>query len=66
MLLDFEKPISELESKLTDMKELAKTSDVDVSEAVEQLEKKILKLKKDTFSNLTRWQRVIHWIISMK
>ena len=47
MLLDFEKPISELESKLTDMKELAKTSDVDVSEAVEQLEKKILKLKKD-------------------
>lgn len=58
MLLDFEKPISELESKLTDMKELAKTSDVDVSDAVTQLEKKILKLKKETFSNLTRWQRV--------
>ena len=58
MLLDFEKPISELESKLTDMKELAKTSDVDVSDAVNQLEKKILKLKKETFSNLTRWQRV--------
>ncbi|WP_462249391.1 acetyl-CoA carboxylase carboxyltransferase subunit alpha [Ekhidna sp.] len=58
MLLDFEKPIAELESKLTDMKELAKTSDVDVSATVEQLEKKILKLKKDTFSNLTRWQRV--------
>lgn len=58
MLLDFEKPISELESKLTDMKELAKTSDVDVSDAVAQLEKKILKLKKETFSNLTRWQRV--------
>lgn len=58
MLLDFEKPISELESKLTDMKELAKTSDVDVSDAVSQLEKKILKLKKETFSNLTRWQRV--------
>ncbi|MEQ9468143.1 MAG: acetyl-CoA carboxylase carboxyltransferase subunit alpha [Ekhidna sp.] len=58
MLLDFEKPISELESKLTDMKELAKTSDVNVSDAVAQLEKKILKLKKETFSNLTRWQRV--------
>jgi acetyl-CoA carboxylase carboxyl transferase subunit alpha len=58
MLLDFEKPISELESKLTDMKDLAKTSDVDVSDAVNQLEKKILKLKKETFSNLTRWQRV--------
>ncbi|NQZ77952.1 MAG: acetyl-CoA carboxylase carboxyltransferase subunit alpha [Ekhidna sp.] len=58
MLLDFEKPISELESKLADMKELAETSDVDVSDAVDQLEKKIVKLKKDTFSNLTRWQRV--------
>ena len=58
MLIDFEQPISELESKLTDMKELAKTSDVDVSDAVNQLEKKILKLKKETFSNLTRWQRV--------
>ncbi len=58
MLLDFEKPIAELESKLTDMKELAKTSDVDVTDAVQQLEKKIVKLKKDTFSNLTRWQRV--------
>lgn len=58
MHLDFEKPISELESKLTDMKELANSSDVDVSDAVNQLEKKILKLKKETFSNLTRWQRV--------
>lgn len=58
MLLDFEKPIAELESKLTDMKELAKTSDVDVSDAIGQLEKKIVKLKKDTFSNLTRWQKV--------
>lgn len=58
MLLDFEKPISELESKLEDMKELAKSSDVDVSEAVTQLEKNIVKLKKETFTNLTRWQRV--------
>lgn len=58
MLLDFEKPIAELESKLADMKELAKSSEVDVSGAVTQLEKKILKLKKDTYTNLTRWQRV--------
>ncbi len=58
MLLDFEKPISELESKLADMKELAKSSDVDVSDAISELEKRILKLKKDTFGNLTRWQKV--------
>ncbi len=58
MLLDFEKPIYELEHKLSDMKQLASNSGVDVSNAVKSLEEKIDKLKKDTFSNLTRWQRV--------
>ena len=58
MQLEFEKPIAKLESKLADMKELARQSDVDVSEAVAQLEAKIKKLKKETFENLTRWQRV--------
>ncbi len=58
MLLDFEKPIAELEAKLADMKDLAAISDVDVSEAVRSLEDKIKELKQETFSNLTRWQRV--------
>lgn len=58
MLLEFEKPIAELEEKLNQMKALAKDSDVDVTKAAEKLEKKIIELKKDTFSNLTRWQRV--------
>ena len=58
MLLDFEKPIAELESKLADMKTLASDNNVDVSDAVHSLEERILKLKKDTYANLTRWQRV--------
>ena len=58
MLLDFEKPIAELESKLRDMKQLASVSDVDVQTAVKALEKKITELKKETFENLTGWQRV--------
>lgn len=58
MLLDFEKPIVELEAKLADMKKLADENDVDVSEAVRSLEEKITKLKLDTYQNLTRWQRV--------
>ncbi len=58
MLLDFEKPIAELESKLRDMKQLASVSDVDVQTAVKALEKKINELKKETFENLTGWQRV--------
>ena len=58
MHLEFEKPIVELESKLSDMKELAQQSEVDVSDAITKLENKILRLKKDTFENLTRWQKV--------
>jgi len=58
MILDFEKPIAELEQKLADMKKLAAENDVDVSEAVAILENKIQQLKTDTYQNLTRWQKV--------
>lgn len=57
-LLDFEKPIAELEGKLADMKHLADGSDDSVKKAVEALEKKITDLKKETFENLTGWQQV--------
>jgi acetyl-CoA carboxylase carboxyl transferase subunit alpha len=40
------------------MKALAGQSGVDVDVAVKTLEQKLLQLKKETFSNLTRWQRV--------
>jgi acetyl-CoA carboxylase carboxyl transferase subunit alpha len=58
MLLEFEKPIAELEAKLNDMKQLAGDNDKSVSNAIKALEKKILDLKKETFENLTGWQRV--------
>ena len=58
MLLDFEKPIAELEAKLDDMKHLAGDSDDKVREAIKALEKKIKDLKTETFENLTGWQRV--------
>jgi acetyl-CoA carboxylase carboxyl transferase subunit alpha len=40
------------------MQQLALDSQVDVSEAVTALEAKIKALKKETYQNLTRWQRV--------
>lgn len=59
MMLDFEKPIAELEAKLEDMKQLSDGSnDKKVVEAVKALEKKIRQLKIETFENLTGWQRV--------
>jgi acetyl-CoA carboxylase carboxyl transferase subunit alpha len=58
-LLDFEKPIAELETKLADMKQLTEEgSDESVTKAIHALEKKIVELKKETFENLTGWQRV--------
>jgi len=58
MLLDFEKPIVELDEKIADMKSLAQQSGVDVTDAIKSLEEKLQKLKVETYSNLTRWQRV--------
>lgn len=57
-LLEFEKPIADLEAKLEDMKRLASQNNVDVSEAVRTLTQSIADLRKETFQNLTRWQRV--------
>jgi acetyl-CoA carboxylase carboxyl transferase subunit alpha len=57
-LLEFEKPIAELEAKLEDMKKLAEENSVDVSDAVRNLNVAIEVLRKETFQNLTRWQRV--------
>lgn len=58
MYLDFEKPIQDLEGKLAEMKKIAEDSDVNVDQEVKSLEEKIKTLKKDIYSNLTRWQRV--------
>jgi acetyl-CoA carboxylase carboxyl transferase subunit alpha len=58
MLLDFEKPIVELEQKIADMRALAQNSGVHVEDAIDALEERLVRLKEETFSNLTRWQRV--------
>lgn len=56
--LDFEKPIAELEARLEETRKLADRTGVDVSEAVDLLERSIDKLQYEIFQNLTRWQRV--------
>jgi acetyl-CoA carboxylase carboxyl transferase subunit alpha len=58
MVLEFEKPIADLEHKLREMKELAKGKNIDLSSDITSLEEKLKTLKKETFQNLTRWQRV--------
>ena len=56
--LEFEQKIQELDEQLAKLKEVEKDGEVDASEPVKALEKKILDTKKETYDNLTPWQRV--------
>ena len=58
MSLDFEKPIIELEKKLNQMKDIAAKNGKSLDKEALSLEEKIIELKKEIFSNLTRWQKV--------
>lgn len=56
--LDFEKPIQDLESELTKLKEVSAKSKVDLTEKIKELESHVLEKTKELYSNLTPWQRV--------
>ena len=56
--LDFEKPIQEVVEQIEKAKALGAESEVDISETVEKLEKKLVSLKKKIYGNLSSWQRV--------
>jgi acetyl-CoA carboxylase carboxyl transferase subunit alpha len=56
--LDFEQPIVELENKIEELKSLSSVSDGVLDKEIESLKKRVDKLRKSIFTNLTRWQRV--------
>ncbi len=58
--LDFEKPITELQNKLEELKKHPEAHSLSISfkEEIAQIEKKIAETRKQIFSNLTAWQRV--------
>ncbi len=58
-VLEFEKPIIELEKRIKGMKELSENENVELSEEIERLEEKASKLREEIFSKLSRWQRVL-------
>ena len=55
--LDFEKPIAELERRLTELRETASAGSIDIDSEVAKLEAKSAKLLKDTYARLTPWQK---------
>jgi len=58
--LDFEKPITELQNKLEELKKHPEAHSLSISfkDEIAQIEKKIAETRKHIFSNLTAWQRV--------
>ena len=57
-ILDFEKPIVELEKKIQEMKESSAGEHIDLSDDISKLEAKLDQLRQSIFSKLTNWQRV--------
>ena len=58
LLLDFEKPLVELESRITQIRELATENGVDVSEQIRQLEARAMQLRQEIFNSLPPSQRL--------
>ena len=58
IVLDFERPILELERKINELKSLASDGSIDLEEEIKTLEARLEKLKKEVFEALTPWQRV--------
>lgn len=58
ILLDFEKPLAELEARIAQIRELAEENDVDVSGEIQQLEARAMELRQEIFSSLSPSQRL--------
>ena len=56
--LDFEKPIAELEDELSQMREKARSQEIDLSSEIEALEVKLTELRNRIYEDLSPWQRV--------
>ncbi len=56
--LEFEKPIVDLETRIEELKTYGNNSNVDMSEELALLEKRLTRLRSETYEKLSRWQRV--------
>lgn len=58
VFLDFEKPIADLEGKIEELRHLSSAGDFNIVEEVSKLQVKVDKLLRQTYGNLTPWQKV--------
>ncbi|MCK5871270.1 MAG: acetyl-CoA carboxylase carboxyl transferase subunit alpha, partial [Methylococcales bacterium] len=54
--LDFEQPIAELEAKIEELRRVERDNDLNISDALKELEKKSLALTESIFTDLSDWQ----------
>lgn len=57
-VMDFERPLAELEERLEELKKLPSASQPDIAEEIIYLEGQVDKLKDKLYSDLSPWQRV--------
>lgn len=57
-ILEFEKPLIEIQEKIKELKEISEASGMDVSEQIETFEKQASEYKKELYANLTPSQRL--------
>ncbi|MBF2009593.1 acetyl-CoA carboxylase carboxyltransferase subunit alpha [Chlorogloeopsis fritschii PCC 9212] len=58
LLLDFEKPLAELASRIEQIRKLAEENGVDVSNQIRQLEARAMQLREEIFTSLSPSQRL--------
>jgi len=56
--LEFEKPILELQKKISDMEEFSRSENIELDSEIKSLQTKLDKMRQSIFANLSRWQRV--------
>lgn len=56
--LDFEKPVSELETQIKELQQAGERPNIDLTKEIAALQKKVNTLIKDIYNNLTSWERV--------
>ncbi|NLI14198.1 acetyl-CoA carboxylase carboxyltransferase subunit alpha [Pelotomaculum propionicicum] len=58
-ILEFEKPIQELENKISELRTFSKEKGIDLSNEIAILEKRAVEVRELIYSNLTAWQHVL-------
>jgi len=56
--LEFEKTLIEAEQRITELKDFVNGSGLNLFKGIEILQKDLVKIKKDTFTNLTEWNKM--------